>query len=84
MPFGLTNAPAAFQHFVNTIFADMLDVCIIVYLDDILIYSEDMESHMSGRYSADFGYMASLPNQRNVSSTWTQWNILATVYPLKV
>jgi len=45
MPFGLTNTPAAFQQFVNTIFADMLDVCIIVYLDDILIYSEDMESH---------------------------------------
>jgi len=45
MPFGLTNAPAAFQRFVNTIFADMLDVCIVVYLDDILIYSKDMESH---------------------------------------
>jgi len=45
MPFGLTNAPAAFQCFVNTIFADMLDVCIVIYLDDILIYSEDMESH---------------------------------------
>ena len=45
MPFGLTNAPAAFQCFVNTIFADMLDVCIVVYLDDILIYSEDMEFH---------------------------------------
>jgi len=45
MPFGLTNTPAAFQQFVNTIFADMLDVCIIVYLNDILIYSEDMESH---------------------------------------
>jgi len=45
MPFGLTNTPAAFQCFVNTIFADMLDVCVIVYLDDILIYSKDMESH---------------------------------------
>jgi len=45
MPFGLTNAPAAFQRFVNTIFADMLDVCIVMYLNDILIYSEDMESH---------------------------------------
>jgi len=45
MPFGLTNAPAAFQRFVNTIFADMLDVCIVLYLDDILIYAEDMESH---------------------------------------
>ena len=45
MPFGLTNTPAAFQRFVNTIFADMLDVCVVVYLHDILIYSEDMESH---------------------------------------
>jgi len=45
MPFGLTNAPAAFQRLVNTVFADMLDVCVVVYLDDILIYSEDMESH---------------------------------------
>jgi len=45
MPFGLTNAPAAFQHFVNTIFADMLDVCVVMYLNNILIYSKDMESH---------------------------------------
>ena len=45
MPFGLTNAPAAFQRCVNTIFADMLDVCVVMYLDDILIYSKDMESH---------------------------------------
>ena len=45
MPFGLTNAPAAFQRFVNDIFADLLDVCVIVYLDDILIYSDDPTAH---------------------------------------
>ena len=45
MPFGLTNAPAAFQRFMNDIFSDLLDVCIIIYLDDILIYSEDMSQH---------------------------------------
>lgn len=45
MPEGLTNAPAAFQRFVNSVFADMLDVCVIVYLDDILIYSQDLASH---------------------------------------
>ena len=45
MPFGLMNAPAAFQRFMNDIFSDLLDVCVIVYLDDILIYSEDMTQH---------------------------------------
>ncbi|KIN99069.1 hypothetical protein M404DRAFT_30863 [Pisolithus tinctorius Marx 270] len=45
MPFGLTNALATFQCFVNTIFMDMLDVCVVVYLDNILIYSGDKESH---------------------------------------
>ena len=41
MPFGLSNAPAAFQHFMNNIFHDMVDVCVTIYLDDILIYSDD-------------------------------------------
>ena len=45
MPFGLTNAPAAFQRFVNSILADLLDVCVVIYLDDILIYSQDLKSH---------------------------------------
>ena len=45
MLFGLTNAPAAFQRFVNDIFSDLLDVCIVVYLDDILIYSDDITQH---------------------------------------
>ena len=41
MPFGLSNAPATFQGYVNKILAEKLDVFIIVYLDDILIYTED-------------------------------------------
>ena len=45
MPFGLTNAPAAFQQFVNSVFTDMLNVCVIVYLNDILLYSDNMEDH---------------------------------------
>jgi len=45
MPFRLTNAPSTFQHFVNNIFSDMLDVCILFYLDDMPIYSNNMEEH---------------------------------------
>jgi len=45
MPFRLTNAPAAFQRFMNDIFHDLLDIFVIVYLDDILIYSDDMSKH---------------------------------------
>ncbi|QRW18560.1 Retrotransposable element Tf2 protein [Rhizoctonia solani] len=45
MTFGLTNAPASFQHFMNNLFKDLLDVCVIIYLDDILIYSKDDASH---------------------------------------
>ena len=45
MPFGLANAPSAFQRFMNDVFADLLDICVIVYLDDILIYSEDVDKH---------------------------------------
>jgi len=45
MPFGLTNAPMAFQRFMNNIFSDLLDVCVVIYLDDILIYSNNMSEH---------------------------------------
>ena len=46
MPFGLTNAPAAFQHFMNDIFADLLDICTVIYLDDILIYFDSTSDHI--------------------------------------
>jgi len=45
MPFGLSNAPAAFQRFMNEIFADLLDVYVVIYLDDILIYSDSLDDH---------------------------------------
>ena len=45
MPFGLSNALAAFQHLMNSIFADLLDICILIYLDDILLYSDNSDKH---------------------------------------
>jgi Reverse transcriptase (RNA-dependent DNA polymerase) len=67
MPFGLTNSPAAFQRFMNDIFADMLDVSVIVYLDNILIYSENM----SAKYFDNSDYTASMPELTNALSTST-------------
>uniref|UniRef100_A0A8C5PKT4 Gypsy retrotransposon integrase-like protein 1 n=1 Tax=Leptobrachium leishanense TaxID=445787 RepID=A0A8C5PKT4_9ANUR len=45
MPYGLCNAPATFQRFLNDVFRDILDSYIVIYLDDILIYSQDLETH---------------------------------------
>ena len=45
MLFGLTNAPMAFQRFMNNIFSNLLDVCVVIYLDDILIYLNNMSKH---------------------------------------
>jgi hypothetical protein len=46
MPFGLTNAPGGFQRFLNGIFADILDVYVIIYLDNILIFSGNKDNHL--------------------------------------
>lgn len=45
--FGLTNAPAVFQRFINSIFQDLIDICVVIYLDDILIFSDNLESHIT-------------------------------------
>src|SRR5258708_3765822 len=45
MPFGLTNAPAVFQRFINEVLGNLLDICTVGYIDDILIYSDSIDQH---------------------------------------
>ncbi len=46
MPFGLANSPSVFQSFMNDIFPDMLDKWVIMYINDILIFSDKLEEHV--------------------------------------
>ncbi|KAL0146514.1 hypothetical protein M9458_058145 [Cirrhinus mrigala] len=46
MPFGLANSPSYFQAFVSDVFRDMLNRWVIIYIDDILIYSDSYSEHV--------------------------------------
>ncbi|KAI3655492.1 hypothetical protein MP638_002840, partial [Amoeboaphelidium occidentale] len=45
MPFGLTNAPGQFQKMMDTIFKDHLGKIVLIYLDDIIVFSDSLEQH---------------------------------------
>ena len=47
MPYGLKNAPLHFQRSMNLLLADLLDKCVLVYMDDILIYSKMADDHVA-------------------------------------
>jgi hypothetical protein len=70
LPFGLSNAPSTFMALMNDVFHTHLDSFVIIYLDDILVYSTTIEVHLlhfcekDWNYFASISYMPRFPNAR--------------------
>ncbi|GBG92113.1 hypothetical protein CBR_g54413 [Chara braunii] len=82
MPFGLTNAPATFQAAMTNEFRAMLDRFVLVYLDDILVYSRTLEDHLEHlRRVLETLRRAKYKANRNkcefVRKSWNTWTILS-------
>jgi len=51
MSFGLTNAPAYFMYMMNKVFMEYLDMFVVVFIDDILVFSKTKEEHVEYLWS---------------------------------
>ncbi|GKB30916.1 putative reverse transcriptase domain-containing protein [Tanacetum coccineum] len=75
MLFGLTNTPAVFMDLMNRVCKSYLDKFVIVFIDDILVYSKDKEEHgkhlkiVSGAYKSDV-LPPTTPNEKNKKYKW--------------
>ena len=67
MPFGVTNAPSQFMNMMNDVLSDYLDDFVLVFLDDILVYSRTVESMLNtwGKSWKLFVGIACTPRRQN-------------------
>ncbi|KAH9256192.1 hypothetical protein BASA81_005693 [Batrachochytrium salamandrivorans] len=81
MSFGFANALPHFQWVMNSIFSDMLGKFVLVYLDDISIYSPDPTSHVTHvrKYSIDYGKNSCTASSRNASMASISSTILGYI-----
>ena len=84
MLFSLTNAPAAVQWYVNSVFADMLNVCMVVYLNNILIYSDNMKDHVKHVWEVlqrlcQHKLFAKPENARSIQTQWSTLGISSSL-----
>ncbi|WVZ54417.1 hypothetical protein U9M48_005213 [Paspalum notatum var. saurae] len=68
MPFGLTNAPATFQGLMNQIFASLLRKGVLVFMDNILIYSSSLEEHVQLLKQQSIAYLGHVISVQGVAS----------------
>ena len=70
MSFGMTNAPAYFMNMMNKVFMEFLDKFVVVFIDDILVYSkneEEQKEHLLLVYLVSLENISYTPSSANVS-----------------
>jgi hypothetical protein len=83
--FSLTKAPAYFMNMMNKVFMDELDKCVVVFIDDILVFSTTAEEHEEHLRIVleSLGNISCMPSSASVSSGWRNLLFSATCCQLK-